>query len=60
MCTGSLASNNVPQINSSPSVLNSKEIEIHVYGIRQTANVSWEFLRIKNKQIKTVQNDFYG
>ena len=38
MCTGSLASNNVPQINSSPSVLNSKEIEIHVYGIRQTAN----------------------
>ena len=37
-----------------------REIKIHVYGIRQTANVSWEFLRIENKQIKTVQSDSYG
>ena len=37
-----------------------REIKIHVYDIRQTANVSWEFLRIENKQIKTVQNDSYG
>ena len=27
----------------------NREIKIHVYGIRQTANVSWEFLRIENK-----------
>ena len=38
----------------------NREIKIHVYGIRQTANVSWEFLRIENKQIKTVQSDSYG
>ena len=38
----------------------NREIQIHVYGIRQTANVSWEFLRIENKQIKTVQSDSYG
>ena len=35
-------------------------IKIHVYGARQTANVSWEFLKIENKQIKTVQNDSFG
>ena len=34
-----------------------REIKIHVYGIRQTVNVSWKFLKIENKQIKTVQND---
>ena len=28
-----------------------REIKIHVYDIRQTANVSWEFLRIENKQL---------
>ena len=55
MCTGSLASNNIPQINSSLSVLNSREIKIHVYGIRPTANVSWEFFRIENNQIKTAK-----
>ena len=37
-----------------------REIKIHVYDIRQTANVSWEFLRIENKQLKTVQNDSFG
>ena len=37
-----------------------REIKIHVYGIRQTANVSGEFLRIENKQIKKVQNDSCG
>ena len=36
-----------------------REIKIHVYSKRQTANVSWEFLRMENKQIKTVQNDAY-
>ena len=38
----------------------TREIKIHVYGARQTANVSWEFLKIENKQIKTVQNDSFG
>ena len=37
-----------------------REIKIHVYGIRQTANVSSKFLRIENKQIKTVQKDSCG
>ena len=37
-----------------------REIKVHVYDIRQTANVSWEFLRIENKQLKTVQNDSFG
>ena len=40
--------------------VNNREIKIHVYGTRQTANVSWEFLKIENKQIKTVQNDSFG
>ena len=33
--------------------------KIHVYRKRQTSDSSWEFLRIGNKQIKTVQNDSY-
>ena len=37
-----------------------REIKIHVYSIRQTANVSGEFLRIENKQLKKVQNDSWG
>ena len=37
-----------------------REIKIHVYDIRQTASVSWEFLRIENKKLKTVQNDSFG
>ena len=39
---------------------NIREIKIHVYSIRQTANVSGEFLRIENKQLKKVQNDSCG
>ena len=38
----------------------NRESKIHVCGVRQTANVSWEFLKIENKQIKTVENDSYG
>ena len=37
-----------------------REIKIHVYDIRQTVNFSWEFLRMENKQLKTVQNDSFG
>ena len=32
------------------------ETKRHVYGKQQTSNLSWEFLRIKNMQIKTVHN----
>ena len=39
---------------------NNREIKIHVYCKRQTSESSWEFLRIENKQIKTVPNDSYG
>ena len=38
----------------------NREIKIHVYRKRQTSDLSWEFLRIENKQIKTVPNDSYG
>ena len=41
-------------------MLNIREIKIHVYAKRQTSDSSWEFLRIENKQIKTVPNDSYG
>ena len=34
-----------------------REIKSHVYGKQQTSDSSWEFLRIENKQIKTVQNN---
>ena len=37
----------------------TREIKIHVYAKRQTSDSSWEFLRIENKHIKTVQNSFY-
>ena len=37
-----------------------REIKIHIYGKRQTSDLSWEFLEIENKQIKTVQNNSYG
>ena len=37
-----------------------REIKIHVYRKRQNSDSSWEFLRIENKQIKTVQHDSYG
>ena len=36
------------------------EIKIHVYRKLQKSDSSWEFLRIENKQIKTVQKDSYG
>ena len=39
---------------------NYREIKIHVYGKRQTSDLSWEFFKIENKQIKTVQNISYG
>ena len=29
-----------------------REIKIHAYGKRQTADWSWEFLKLENKQIK--------
>ena len=38
---------------------NISEIKFHVYSKRQTSDSSWEFLRIENKQIKTVQNNSY-
>ena len=41
-------------------LIHIRDIEIHVYRKRQTADLSWEFLRIENKKIKTVQNDSYG
>ena len=37
-----------------------REIKIHVYRIRQTANVSGEFLRIETEQLEKVQNDSCG
>ena len=40
--------------------VNTREIKIHIYRKRQTSDSSWEFLRIENKQIKTVPNDSYG
>ena len=37
-----------------------REIKIHVYGKPLTSDSSWEFLKIENKKIKTVQNNSYG
>ena len=39
--------------------MNIGEIKIHVYAKWQTSDSSWDFLRIENKQIKTVQNNSY-
>ena len=36
-----------------------REIKILVYAKRQSSDSSWDFLRIENKQIKTVQNNSY-
>ena len=41
------------------TVVKNREIKSHVYGKRQTSFSSWEFLKIENKQIKTVQNNSY-
>ena len=40
-------------------IQDNRKIKIHVYAKRQTSEWSWEFLRIGNKQIKTVQNNSY-
>ena len=36
-----------------------ERFKIHIYAKWQTSDSSWEFLRIENKQIKTVQNNSY-
>ena len=56
---GSLSTELLDSHQSARSGKERREIKIHVYSKRQTANVSWEFLRMENKQIKTVQNDAY-
>ena len=38
---------------------NIREIHIPISAKLQTSDSSWEFLRIENKQIKTVQNYSY-
>ena len=38
----------------------NREIKILVYRRRQKSDSSWEFLRVENKRIKTVQNYSYG
>ena len=40
-------------------VLVNREFKLHVYGKRQTSDSSWEFLKIENEQLKTVQNNSY-
>ena len=35
----------------------NRVIKIYFYAKRQTSDLSWEFLRTENKQIKTVQNN---
>ena len=32
----------------------------YVYGKRKTSDLSWEFLKIENEQIKTAQKNSYG
>ena len=46
--------------NARENVKYSREIKSHVSDKRQTSDSSWEFLRIENKQIKTVQDNSYG
>ena len=38
----------------------NRDAKIHVYRKRQKSDSSWEFLRIENKQIKTVPSYSYG
>ena len=40
-------------------VLVNREFKLQVYGKRQTSDSSWEFLKIENEQLKTVQNNSY-
>jgi len=49
-----------PKNRSEAKKKENREIKRHVYDKRQTSDSSWEFLRIENKQIKTVQNNSYG
>ena len=37
-----------------------REFKLHVYGIWQTSDSSWEFLKIENEQTKTAQNNKYS
>ena len=37
-----------------------REFKLHVYGKRQKSDLSWEFLKIENKQIKAAHNNYYG
>ena len=39
---------------------NRELLQLHLDGKRQTSDSSWEFLKIENEQIKTVQNKSYG
>ena len=36
---------------------NNREFKNHICSKRQTADSSWEFLKIENKQIKTAQSN---
>ena len=40
--------------------LEIREFKFHVYGKRQTSDLSWEILKIENEQIITAQNNSYG
>ena len=44
---------------ASYSHTHNREIYSHVYSKRQTSESSWEFLKIKNVRLKTVQNNCY-
>ena len=35
-----------------------REFKLHVYGKRQTSDLSWEFLKMENERIKTAQKIF--
>ena len=38
----------------------NREFKSHVHGKRQKSDSSWEFLKIENEQMKTVQNNSYA
>ena len=42
------------------NVILNYSIKSNVYGIRQLSDSSWEFLKIENEQINTVQYNSYG
>ena len=43
-----------------PGIIERLRFTFTANGKRQTSDLSWEFLKIENKQIKTVQNNSYG